>query len=82
MAPGGRRPGRAEGLGALQPAARRAGDATPAAGHDGPRPTASLDHDDDHLSVAEFALLENAPTVPASAEARVLEAFPGTQEVQ
>ena len=82
MAPGGRRPGRAEGLGALQPAARGAGDATPAAGRDGPRPTASLDHDDDHLSVAEFALLENAPTVPASAEARVLEAFPGTQEVQ
>jgi hypothetical protein len=33
------------------------------------------------VSAAEFAELEAAPDAPASAEARLLDAFPGTEEV-
>jgi hypothetical protein len=48
----------------------------PAPGHDEPRADP-----DDHVSAAEFAELPAAPDAPSSAEARLREAFPGTEEV-
>jgi len=48
--------------------------------YDGPLPSGPPD-DDDEPSAAEFADLDLAPSAPVSAEARLMEAFPGTEEV-
>ncbi|GAC1538784.1 MAG: hypothetical protein NVS3B12_24330 [Acidimicrobiales bacterium] len=37
--------------------------------------------DDDDVSVGEFAQLERAPDGPSSAEAKLLQAFPGSEEI-
>jgi len=49
--------------------------------YDGPLPSGPPDDDDDEPSAAEFADLDLAPSAPVSAEARLMEAFPGTEEV-
>jgi len=62
---------------AVAPGAGRGGRAEPPA-YEGPLP----DHaPDDDVSPEEFAQLEAAPDAPASAEALLLQAFPGTEEV-
>ncbi len=62
---------------AVSPGAGRVGRTEPPA-FEGPLP----DHaPDDDVSPEEFAQLEAAPDAPASAEALLLQAFPGTEEV-
>ena len=48
--------------------------------YDGPPPRDRTDLDED-VSSREFAQLEAAPDGPGSAEARLLEAFPGSEEI-
>ena len=57
---------------------RRAPRRPPTTGRYRPDPR---DDDDDEPSAAEFADLDLAPSAPVSAEARLMEAFPGTEEV-
>jgi len=54
---------------------------TEAPPYDGPLPAGPPDDYDEEPSAAEFADLDVAPSAPASAEARLMEAFPGTEEV-
>ena len=66
----------AGGTGAA-PGAARGGSAEPPA-YEGPLPDRAPD---DEVSAEEFAQLEVAPDAPASAEALLFQAFPGTEEI-
>jgi hypothetical protein len=71
------------GAGAPPTAHRAAATRAPTAGeapaYDGPLP--DQPPEDDDISPEEFARLEEAPDAPATAEALLLQAFPGTEEV-
>lgn len=80
----GEPPAPANGPSANAPPANASGNATSANASGNPtsaNATPVAGGWDDHVSAAEFADLEAAPDAPSSAEARLLEAFPGTEEV-
>jgi hypothetical protein len=49
--------------------------------YEGPLPDRPPDDDEIDITAEEFALLEPAPDAPATAEALLFQAFPGTEEV-